>query len=262
MATSRASSTPSGDRRVRRTQAALARALLRLVEERDLSRIAVADVAELAGVSRSTFYDHYRDVHELAEAACTAMIDRLIESLPMPDVDAEDPLAEAAASLEAFFASLAEHAGLYRALLGPQGSARVADHIRRRTAAAIQARLHEECARAGAGAPEPAVRAGAGVSDPAAHASEPSVRGGAGASEPVARSGEPGDRGGSPDSHDVVAAFTAGALIGVASDWLQRGRPRTPSEMAALTWPLIAAVHPVPALQTPSRTPAMDDARP
>lgn len=198
VATTRASNTPSGDRRVRRTQTALARALLRLVEERDLSRIAVADVAELAGVSRSTFYDHYRDVHELAEAACTAMIDRLVESLPMPAVDAEDPLAEAAASLEAFFASLAEHAGLYRALLGPQGSARVADHIRRRTAAAIHARLSEE---------------------------------------PTAQDDDP---------HDVSAAFTAGALIGVASDWLHRGCPRTPAEMAALTWPLITAVHPLP----------------
>jgi AcrR family transcriptional regulator len=244
VATSRASNTPSGDRRVRRTQAALARALLRLVEERDLSRIAVADVAELAGVSRSTFYDHYRDVHELAEAACTAMIDRLIESLPMPGLDADDPLAEAAASLEAFFASLAEHAGLYRALLGPQGSARVADHIRRRTAAAIEARLHEESTRAGAGPAEPAARAG--------------VR----PSEPAARPGTPGDRGDSQDTHDVVAAFTAGALIGVAADWLQRGCPRPPSEMAALTWPLIAAVHPIPVRQTPSRTPATDDTHP
>ncbi|GAA3413335.1 helix-turn-helix domain-containing protein [Streptosporangium vulgare] len=84
MATTKNSNSPSGDRRVRRTHTALARALIELVEERDLSRITVADVAERAGVSRSTFYDHYRDVHELAEAACTAMIDGLIESLPRP----------------------------------------------------------------------------------------------------------------------------------------------------------------------------------
>jgi AcrR family transcriptional regulator len=133
---------------VRRTQAALARALLQLVEEQDLSRITVADVAELAGVSRSTFYDHYRDVHELAEAACTAMIDNLIEALP-GDFNVADPAEEATQSLEAFFASLAEHAGLYRALLGPQGSARVADHIRHRSTAAIQERLQEAIDSAG-----------------------------------------------------------------------------------------------------------------
>ena len=75
MVTARESNPPSSDRRVRRTRSALARALIELVEERDLSRISVSDVAEAAGVSRSAFYDHYRDVHELAEDACTAMID-------------------------------------------------------------------------------------------------------------------------------------------------------------------------------------------
>lgn len=184
----------SGDPRVRRTHASLARALIQLVAERDLSRVTVADVAQLAGVSRSTFYDHYRDVHELAETACTAMIDDLIESLPSPRPGTADPGPEATRALEEFFTSLAQHAGLYRALLGPRGSARVADHIRRRCATAIHSRL----------------------------------------------------RGGAPrDEHDVPAAFIAGALIGVAADWLQRGCPRTPAEMAALTWPLIGALHPL-----------------
>ncbi|GAA4960461.1 AcrR family transcriptional regulator [Nonomuraea thailandensis] len=209
MATSRASSTPtSGDRRVRRTQAALARALLQLVEEQDLSRITVADVAEHAGVSRSTFYDHYRDVHELAEAACTAMIDNLIEALP-GDFNVADPAEEATQSLEAFFASLAEHAGLYRALLGPQGSARVADHIRHRSTVAIQERLRE--AIDGAGVPE---RARAVLDLPL----------------------------------DVPAAFTAGALIGVAAEWLRGGCPRSPAEMAALTWPLFHSLYRIDAL--------------
>ncbi|MGI5270266.1 TetR/AcrR family transcriptional regulator [Nonomuraea sp. CA-218870] len=185
-----------GDRRVRRTQAALARAIIQLVEERDLPRVTVADVAVRAGVSRSTFYDHYRDVHELAEAACTAMIDTLIESLPSPHPGTADPGPEAIRSLEEFFTSLAEHAGLYRALLGPQGSARVCDHIRRRIISAIQKHLQP---------PTP-----------------------------------PGD-----DRVDVAAAFTAGALIGVAADWLQRGCHRTPADMAALTWPLVRALQPL-----------------
>ncbi|WP_280889766.1 TetR-like C-terminal domain-containing protein [Streptomyces sp. LBL] len=44
--------------------------------------------------------------------------------------------------------------------------------------------------------------------------------------------------------HDVPASFTAGALLGVATDWLQRDCPRTPTEMAELTWPLLVAHHP------------------
>ncbi|MER5646335.1 TetR/AcrR family transcriptional regulator C-terminal domain-containing protein [Streptosporangium sp. NPDC002524] len=210
MATTKNSNSLSGDRRVRRTHTALARALIELVEERDLSRITVADVAEGAGVSRSTFYDHYRDVHELAEVACTAMIDGLIESLPGPGPEAADPEPEATQSLEAFFASLAEHAGLFRTLLGPQGSARVVDHIRRRIAATVHDRLHRIA-----------------TGDPTGH--------------PGAPADIPHDV---PHDipHDVPAAFTAGALIGVASDWLQRGCPRSPAEMAALTWPLFSAL--------------------
>ena len=203
MATTRGS-TPPGDRRVRRTHAALRRALIQLVEEKDPSQIAVADVAEQAGVSRSTFYDHYRDVHELAEAACTAMIDDLIESLPALDRDPATQAQDPTRSLQAFFANLAEHAGLYRSLLGPQGSARVIDHVRRRITAVIHASTH---------------RATTGDNPPACTSSSIDT------------------------PHDVAAAFTAGAIIGVAVDWLQRGCPRTPAEMAALTWPLLTAGH-------------------
>ncbi|MGJ6969766.1 TetR/AcrR family transcriptional regulator [Streptosporangium sp. G11] len=112
----------------------------------------VADVADRAGVSRSTFYDHYRDVHELAEAARTAMIDDLIESLPGPGPDSADAAQDATQSLLAFFANLAEHAGFYRSLLGPQGSARVIDHVRRR----ITAAAHTAVRQAGTGDVPPA----------------------------------------------------------------------------------------------------------
>ncbi|MFI7639371.1 TetR/AcrR family transcriptional regulator [Nonomuraea sp. NPDC049400] len=190
------------DPRVRRTQAALQRTLIDLVQDRDLSRISVADVAERAGVSRSTFYDHYRDVHELAEAACTAMIDDLIEAIPDPGArDVPDGTTD---TLLTFFAHLDEHAGLYRSLLGPQGSARVIDHVRRR--ATVAAYVGARRAATGKDTPSPA--------DYTAQV-----------------------------PHDVPAAFTAGALIGVAADWLQRGCPRSPAEMAALTWPLLTAPY-------------------
>ncbi|MBR8640217.1 TetR family transcriptional regulator C-terminal domain-containing protein [Streptomyces tuirus] len=42
--------------------------------------------------------------------------------------------------------------------------------------------------------------------------------------------------------HDVPAAFVAGALIGVATDWLQRGCPDTPIEMTTRTKPLLRAL--------------------
>ena len=201
-----------GDRRVRRTRAALQRALIGLVAERDLSQISVADVVDRADVNRSTFYAHYQDVHELAEAACTSMIDDLIglvvaldlarENLSDPPEDSvdQDPV------LTAFFTHLAEHAGLYRSLLGPTGSARVIEHVRLRTTAAAHSSAYL----------------------------------GATAETPPPDTADPSDL-----PHDVPAAFAAGALLGVAADWLQRGCPRTPLEMTVLTKPLLLALSAV-----------------
>ncbi|MDX3108268.1 TetR/AcrR family transcriptional regulator [Nonomuraea angiospora] len=200
MAPTRDRKSDLSDPRVRRTQAALQRTLIGLVQDGDLSRISVADVAERAGVSRSTFYDHYRDVHELAEAACTTMIDDLIEAIPDPGV--RDVPDDAPDTLLTFFAHLDEHAGLYRSVLGPQGSARVIDHVRRHATVAAYV----------------------------------------GARRKAAGDGTPTDYT-AQTPHDVPAAFTAGALIGVATDWLQHGCPRSPAEMADLTRPLLMAVY-------------------
>ncbi|MET8983034.1 TetR-like C-terminal domain-containing protein [Streptomyces sp. NPDC004539] len=191
MATPENTPAPRGDRRVRRTRAALQHALVSLVEERDLSQITVADVVELAEVNRSTFYDHYRDVHELAEAACTAMIDDLIDVVttlaPLENSATPEP---SDPGLTAFFTHFADHAGLYRSLLGPTGSARVIDHVRLRVTTA-------------------------------AHTS------------PDLPSDLP---------HHVPAAFVAGALLGVATDWLGRGCPGPATDMARLTKPLLRAL--------------------
>jgi AcrR family transcriptional regulator len=202
--TNKISSAPPGDRRVRRTQATLQRALIDLVGERDLSQVSVADVADRADVSRSTFYDHYTDVHELAEAACTSMLDDLFGfALALDTAPASGTPEDPDPALTAFFTHFADHAGLYRSLLGPAGSARVIEHVRRRTTAAA----HHSGRLTPAGSPPP-----------------PDT--------------------GSPDFPlDVPAAFVAGALIGVAADWLQRGCPRTPLQMTILTKPLLVALR-------------------
>ena len=206
--TRKSSSASPGDRRVRRTQATLQRALIGLVQEQELSQISVADVAERADVSRSTFYDHYQDVHELAEAACTSMLDDLFRFALALDTARDHPSGppeDPDPALTAFFTHFAEHAGLYRSLLGPAGSARVIEHVRRRTTAA-------------------------------AHYS--------GRLTPTDDTPPP-DTVGSPDFQlDVPASFVAGALLGVAADWLQRGCPRTPLEMTILTKPLLIALRP------------------
>lgn len=53
------------DRRVRRTRDALGDALVALMHEKAFSDITVQQVLDRAGVSRSTFYTHYRDKDDL-----------------------------------------------------------------------------------------------------------------------------------------------------------------------------------------------------
>lgn len=53
------------DRRVRKTKKQLRTALMTLLLKKDLSRVTVRDVAELADINRGTFYAHYKDVEEL-----------------------------------------------------------------------------------------------------------------------------------------------------------------------------------------------------
>lgn len=194
-------------------------ALLELVAERDLSRLSVSDVTRRARVHRTTFYEHYTDVHDVAASACTQMFDELVDATPVfrmgqgnagaggtgggaGDVGVEGAAAAGAADgsaaergrghaeLTAVFAHIAEHAELYRALLGPEGSARVIDHLLRRINVAVHVNR---------------------VGTPATtHADDPDE---------------------SP--HDPAAALLSGALMGVITDWLRRGCEGTPEALSA-----------------------------
>lgn len=120
---------PPLDLRARRSKQALEAALLELVEVQDLAQISVSDIAKHAGVSRSTFYEHYSGVHDLAARACTAMFDDLVVSLPLVDPRLVDVVHPQDNPLVPFFTHFAQHARLYRSLLGPDGSARVINHL-------------------------------------------------------------------------------------------------------------------------------------
>lgn len=54
------------DKRVVKTRKSIKNALMELVEERDISKISVSDLAAKALINRSTFYLHYADVSEVA----------------------------------------------------------------------------------------------------------------------------------------------------------------------------------------------------
>lgn len=70
------------DRRSLRSQRALRQALAsELAESGDLSRINVASLTERAGLTRRTFYSHYRDIPDLSIKSRTACWPRSVSAL-------------------------------------------------------------------------------------------------------------------------------------------------------------------------------------
>lgn len=57
------------DPRVARTTAALGQALIELAQEQDYRTITVQRILDRAGVSRATFYAHYRNKHDVLESS-------------------------------------------------------------------------------------------------------------------------------------------------------------------------------------------------
>lgn len=134
---------PQLDPRTRRSRAALEAALRELIADRDLAQISISDVTKRAGVNRSTFYEHYADLAELAACACTALFDELVASAPLPGRGQGGTVAN---PLPRLFTHVARNEHLYRTLLGADGSARVINYLLERitTAAHVKRGFAED----------------------------------------------------------------------------------------------------------------------
>lgn len=76
------------DKRVRYTKMFLKESLIKLMDEKPISRITIKELCEEAEINRATFYAHYKDQYDLLQQTEQEMIDdvnRCIDSL------AEDP---------------------------------------------------------------------------------------------------------------------------------------------------------------------------
>ena len=72
---------PAQDRRIRKTRAALKRALAVLMKKKNIKDISVKEITELADVNRGTFYLHYKDVYDLLEQSEADFLNELRESI-------------------------------------------------------------------------------------------------------------------------------------------------------------------------------------
>ncbi len=80
------------DRRVRRTQHLLARALIALTLEKGYESVTIREITERADVGYATFFRHYRDKDELLKDVLDVVLGELLELLTSPSI-ADDPTA-------------------------------------------------------------------------------------------------------------------------------------------------------------------------
>src|SRR5438105_3017412 len=99
------------DRRVLRTRDCLGDALIALMQEKPFDAITVQDVLDRAGVSRSTFYVHYRNKDDLFLSDA----DEFLEAMATVLSRCEDT-SERVAPVREFFAHVAQRERLYTAL--------------------------------------------------------------------------------------------------------------------------------------------------
>lgn len=126
------------DPRIARTRSSLREALFALTRERGLDEISVSDIAERAGVNRTTYYQHYSDKDTLlVEALDVVLADTVGDLDELDEGTGQQVLLDYVRHVE-------EHADLYRTLLGDHGSATVQLRVQQRVQAILEAAFERE----------------------------------------------------------------------------------------------------------------------
>lgn len=115
------------DRRKKRSRNLLGQALLELVREKKFEQITIQDITDRADLNRATFYLHYSSKEELLADSLEAYFDELVQQISAKTMN--KPLWENPEADELVFVHVAEHADLYRVLLGENGLGYVINRV-------------------------------------------------------------------------------------------------------------------------------------
>lgn len=91
------------DLRTKKTQRAIREAFLTLRAKKPLERITVKELAELAEISKATFYLHYQDIYDLSDQMQRDVIQDTMEQLTRPDAFLQDPMQFMREFVQAFY---------------------------------------------------------------------------------------------------------------------------------------------------------------
>ena len=132
------------DPRTSRTDALLRETFIVLLEKKRFEAVTVGDIAREAKVNRATFYRHYQDKYDLAEKIIETAFKELMLDLQAADIDLDKiHLEHRQTAWEKLFKHIAEHARLYRTLLGRDSDPWVVERVRKASEALISKRLQE-----------------------------------------------------------------------------------------------------------------------
>ncbi len=122
------------DLRIRRTHKFLQEAMIELITEKGFDAITVGDIAERAMINRATFYRHYQDKYDLVAKIFEETANQLVENMKPFHKDTGHVEMENPPEIWIqVFEHVAEHAQLYKAMLGKNGSPWFAARMRERT---------------------------------------------------------------------------------------------------------------------------------
>ncbi|MBQ6020764.1 MAG: TetR/AcrR family transcriptional regulator, partial [Clostridia bacterium] len=75
------------DKRIRRTKQNIRNALFRLLEEKNIEKITVAEIVRQADINRSTFYFYYEDINDLFRQTEKEVFETFVRDIVATDAD-------------------------------------------------------------------------------------------------------------------------------------------------------------------------------
>lgn len=112
---------------MRRTRRLLGQALLALILEQEYESITITDITERADLNRATFYLHFGSKEALLVATLEEKFDELVQEMEVENHNR--PLWGDLSSERLIYEHVAEHAEMYRILIGEGGVGYVAHRI-------------------------------------------------------------------------------------------------------------------------------------
>jgi AcrR family transcriptional regulator len=136
------------DVRITRTRELLLDALISLMRTYDASAISVAQLTGTARVNRSTFYLHYRNMHDFLDTESHRIVDEFVDYVSPGHSDSEkassdDGSPQHGSYFVRFFEYVGDHADLFVSMLGPHGYAEFQRYFAEQGAVAYQRHLQE-----------------------------------------------------------------------------------------------------------------------